>query len=125
MPKDELANLPLAELAERLSLVLDNEFGALKVRDIEALETAQTEKVALLDKIATEWSEQRANPGEASSSDNASLPEVLKTCKEKHARNDIILRRQIEEVRSILNALTLQTSNKAQEVYNKLGKLIG
>ena len=125
MPKDELADLPLTELVEQLSLVLDNEFGALKIRDIEALESAQAEKVALLDKIATEWSQQRSNPDEASSSDTASLPERLKACKEKHARNDIILRRQIEEVRSILNALTHQTSNKAQEVYNKLGKLIG
>jgi flagellar biosynthesis/type III secretory pathway chaperone len=115
----------LASLAEQLSFVLEKEFEALQVRDIEKIENAQSEKVRLLNQIADEWSTQQDVKNTDSQNNNdAHLRELLLSCKQKHARNDIILRRQIEEVKSILTTLTTQTKNQSHEVYNKLGKLI-
>ena len=121
----EAASAQLANLAELLSAVLEKEFEALQTRDIETLENAQSEKVRLLNQIASDWSILQDAKNTDSTNDNeAHLRELLISCKQKHARNDIMLRRQIEEVKSILNTLTMQTKSPTQEVYNKLGKLI-
>lgn len=125
MYKDQPATTQLASLAERLSAVLEKEFEALRTRDIETLEDAQSEKVHLLDQIADGWSIMQDTKNTNPTSDNeAHLRDLLLSCKQKHARNDIMLRRQIEEVKAILSTLTMQKKSQAQEVYNKLGKLI-
>ena len=125
MQDDNPAPTQLGSLAERLTVVLEKEFEALQARDIEVLEGAQKEKVHLLNQIADGWSLlQDEKNAESSNNNNARLREILISCKRKHVRNDIMLRRQIEEVKSILNTLTMQTKSQTQEVYNKLGKLI-
>ena len=125
MQDDNPAPTQLGSLAERLSVVLEKEFEALQARDIEVLEGAQKEKVHLLNQIADGWSLlQDEKNAESSNNNDAHLREILISCKRKHVRNDIMLRRQIEEVKSILNTLTMQTKSQTQEVYNKLGKLI-
>ena len=125
MRDDNPDTTQLGSSAERLSIVLEKEFEALQARDIEALEGAQSEKVRLLNQIADGWSLlQDEKNTESSNNNDAHLREVLISCKRKHVRNDIMLRRQIEEVKSILNTLTMQTKSQTQEVYNKLGKLI-
>jgi len=125
MQDDNPATTQLGTLAERLSIVLEKEFEALQARDTEVLEGAQSEKVRLLNQIADGWSLlQDENNAESSNNNDAHLREILISCKRKHVRNDIMLRRQIEEVKSILNTLTMQTKSQTQEVYNKLGKLI-
>lgn len=125
MQDDNPAPTQLGSLAERLSVVLEKEFEALQARDIEVLEGAQKEKVHLLNQIADGWSLlQDEKNAESSNNNDARLREILISCKRKHVRNDIMLRRQIEEVKSILNTLTMQTKSQTQEVYNKLGKLI-
>ena len=125
MHDDNPATTQLGSLAERLSIVLEKEFEALQARDTEVLEGAQSEKVRLLNQIADGWSLlQDEKNAESSSNNDAYLREILISCKRKHVRNDIMLRRQIEEVKSILNTLTMQTKSHSQEVYNKLGKLI-
>ena len=125
MQDDNPATTQLGTLAERLSIVLEKEFEALQARDIEVLEGAQKEKVHLLNQIADGWSLlQDEKNAESSNNNDARLREILISCKRKHVRNDIMLRRQIEEVKSILNTLTMQTKSHTQEVYNKLGKLI-
>ena len=125
MRDDNPDTTQLVSSAERLSIVLEKEFEALQARDIEALEGAQSEKVRLLNQIADGWSLlQDEKNTESSNNNDAHLREILISCKRKHVRNDIMLRRQIEEVKSILNTLTMQTKSQTQEVYNKLGKLI-
>ena len=125
MQDDNPAPTQLGSLAERLTVVLEKEFEALQARDIEVLEGAQKEKVHLLNQIADGWSLlQDEKNAESSNNNDAPLREILISCKRKHVRNDIMLRRQIEEVKSILNTLTMQTKSQTQEVYNKLGKLI-
>jgi flagellar biosynthesis/type III secretory pathway chaperone len=125
MQDDNPATTQLGNLAELLSIVLEKEFEALQARDIEVLEGTQSEKVLLLNQIADGWSLlQDEKNAESSNNNDAHLREILISCKRKHVRNDIMLRRQIEEVKSILNTLTMQTKSHTQEVYNKLGKLI-
>jgi flagellar biosynthesis/type III secretory pathway chaperone len=125
MQDDNPATTQLGNLAELLSIVLEKEFEALQARDIEVLEGTQSEKVLLLNQIADGWSLlQDEKNAESSNNNDAHIREILISCKRKHVRNDIMLRRQIEEVKSILSTLTMHKKSQTQEVYNKLGKLI-
>ena len=48
---------------------------------------------------------------------------LIETCREKHIRNDILLRKQIDEVQALIGTLTSQTAGNYGNIYNKLGKI--
>ena len=111
----------LTELGERLSVVLDKEFEALAQKNLPLLESLQSQKVELLSEIESSW---KASPD--MDKDERSFKEVrslIEACREKHIRNDILLRKQIDEVQALIGTLTSQTSGNYGNVYNKLGKI--
>ena len=111
----------LTELGERLSLVLDKEFEALAQKNLPLLESLQSQKVELLSEIESSW---KNSPD--LDKDRSSLEEIrslIEACREKHIRNDILLRKQIDEVQALIGTLTSQTSGNYGNVYNKLGKI--
>ena len=111
----------LTELGERLSLVLDKEFEALAQKNLPLLESLQSQKVDLLFEIESSWKA----PPNLDKDDNSfnEVKSLIETCREKHIRNDILLRKQIDEVQALIGTLTSQTSGNYGNVYNKLGKL--
>ena len=111
----------LTELGERLGFVLDKEFEALAQKNLPLLESLQSQKVDLLSEIESSW---KKSPDLYK--DDSSFNEVrslIETCREKHIRNDILLRKQIDEVQALIGTLTSQTSGNYGNVYNKLGKI--
>ena len=111
----------LTEMGERLGIVLDKEFEALAQKNLPFLESLQSQKVELLSEIESSWkTSPDPDKDESSFQDIRSL---IETCREKHIRNDILLRKQIEEVQALIGTLTSQTSGNYGNVYNKLGKI--
>ena len=111
----------LTELGERLSVVLDKEFEALAQKNLPLLESLQSQKVELLSEIESSWkSSQDLDKDDNSFEEVRSL---IEACREKHIRNDILLRKQIDEVQALIGTLTSQTSGNYGNVYNKLGKI--
>ena len=111
----------LTELGERLSLVLDNEFEALAKKNLPFLESLQGQKVELLSEIENSW---RNSPDiDKDDSSFGDIRSLIETCREKHIRNDILLRKQIDEVQALIGTLTSQSSGNYGNVYNKLGKI--
>ena len=111
----------LTALGERLSIVLDKEFEALAQKNLALLESLQSQKVELLSEIEVSW---KNSPD--LDKDDSSFGEIrsfIETCREKHIRNDILLRKQIDEVQALIGTLTSQTSGNYGNVYNKLGKI--
>ena len=112
----------LAELGERLSAVLEKEFSALVDKDLDLLESLQTQKIELLTQVESTW--QGFNPETSSEQDALESVRVLMAdCKDKHIRNDLLLRRQMETVKSLLTTLTSQSAEQFGNVYNKLGRM--
>jgi len=48
---------------------------------------------------------------------------LMADCKDKHIRNDLLLRRQMETVKNLLATLTNQSAERFGDVYNKLGRI--
>ena len=111
----------LTELGERLSLVLDKEFEALAQKNLPLLESLQSQKVELLSEIESSWKNSPDLDKDRSSFEE--LRSLIEACREKHIRNDILLRKQIDEVQALIGTLTSQTSGNYGNVYNKLGKI--
>ena len=112
----------LTELGERLAAVLEKEFSALVEKNLDLLESLQSQKVALLTEIEQTW--QGFNTETVA--DQTALDAVralMADCKDKHIRNDLLLRRQMETVRTLLATLTSQSAERFGDVYNKLGRI--
>ena len=116
----------LAELSESLFSVLEKEFDALGSNNLEAIEECQKVKIALLEAISQIWSHLPTDTSKLPDKGEniATIRERLKSCKEMNQRNDILLRRQIEEVKILLDSLTFQKDKVVPSVYNKLGKIV-
>ncbi|MBK87616.1 MAG: hypothetical protein CMQ44_02055 [Gammaproteobacteria bacterium] len=112
----------LTELGERLTAVLEKEFSALVEKNLDLLESLQSQKVALLTEIEQTW--QGFNTETVA--DQTALEVVralMADCRDKHIRNDLLLRRQMETVKTLLATLTSQSAERFGDVYNKLGRL--
>ena len=112
----------LANLGEQLSAVLEKEFSALVEKNLDLLESLQLQKVDLLSQIETAW---QGYDNEMAAEQDA-LQEVrvlMSECKDKHIRNDLLLRRQMETVKNLLATLTSQSADQFGDVYNKLGRM--
>tara|TARA_B100000963_G_scaffold324012_1_gene309205 strand:+ start:801 stop:1175 length:375 start_codon:yes stop_codon:yes gene_type:complete len=112
----------LTELGVRLAAVLEKEFSALVEKNLDLLESLQSQKVALLTEIEQTW--QGFNTETVA--DQTALDAVralMADCKDKHIRNDLLLRRQMETVKTLLATLTSQSAERFGDVYNKLGRI--
>ena len=112
----------LTELGERLTAVLEKEFSALVEKNLDLLESLQSQKVALLTEIELTW---QGFNSEAVADQTAldAVRALMADCKDKHIRNDLLLRRQMETVKTLLATLTSQSAERFGDVYNKLGRI--
>lgn len=101
--------------------MLDQEFEALKARDIVRFETLQTEKTNLLALIST-----------AAGSDAARLPagttredfkDLIAHCRDALRRNECLVSHQLASIRGALHTLTAGSQVAGVEVYDQLGKM--
>ena len=118
-------------LGNQLKNSLEEEFIALTEKNLDHLETVQQRKVELLQSIQAQWpqelsSEAEESPtGEVSSSDPLwdEARTLLNECKEAHIRNDLLLKRQLEVVRSVLSSLTQRSADNHSALYDKMGRM--
>ena len=114
----------IVTLTKGLETLLAEEFGLLERRELEKIETLQSQKISLMEQIAEGWAELR-NAAEHPS-DVELLSELqgkLEHCRDLHHRNDLLLRKQMEITRNLISIIT-NRSQKQAEVYDRLGRLI-
>jgi flagellar biosynthesis/type III secretory pathway chaperone len=93
----------------------------LEAKSFNYVEDLQNSKFELMQELQLAWEAMRADK-DSSSPLIDELTQKLEICKEKHLRNSILLNKQMEITRNLLNAITQKTSENAS-VYDKLGKL--
>ena len=120
-------------LGNQLKSTLDEEFIALSEKNLDHLESVQIRKVSLLESIQAQWP-QDVGTGAAASADSdlktndPSDPlwdearSLLNECKEAHIRNDLLLKRQLEVVRTVLSSLTQRSADNHSALNDKMGR---
>ena len=121
-------------LGNQLKGTLEEEFIALSEKNLDHLETVQVRKVPLLESIQAQWPQDVDTGAEADTNsdldtDDPSDPlwdearSLLNECKEAHIRNDLLLKRQLEVVRTVLSSLTQRSADNHSALYDKMGRV--
>ncbi|MBC8409473.1 MAG: hypothetical protein H8E12_12245 [Rhodobacteraceae bacterium] len=114
----------LSILIESLKTLLDEEFLLLGSKDLDTVESIQERKMSLMEELGNLWSSYL----EASSSANENLPvkkefqSKLIDCRDKHIRNDLLLKKQLEITKNLIQVIT-NRSNDQVNIYNRLGRI--
>jgi len=114
----------LSILIESLKTLLDEEFLLLGSKDLDTVESIQERKMSLMEELGNLW----ASYLEASSSANENLPvkkefqSKLIDCRDKHIRNDLLLKKQLEITKNLIQVIT-NRSNDQVNIYNRLGRI--
>lgn len=121
-------------LGNQLKRSLEEEFIALSEKNLDHLETVQVRKVSLLESIQAQWPQYVDTGAESDTNsdlntDDPSDPlwdearSLLNECKEAHIRNDLLLKRQLEVVRTVLSSLTQRSADNHSALYDKMGRM--
>ena len=120
-------------LGNQLKSTLEEEFIALSEKNLDHLETVQVRKVSLLESIQAQWPQEADTRSEADASPSAEdatadplwdeARTLLNECKEAHIRNDLLLKRQLEVVRTVLSSLTQRSADNHSALYDKRGRM--
>ena len=114
----------LSILIESLKTLLDEEFVLLGSKDLDTVESIQERKISLMEELGNLWS----NYLEASSGANENLPvknefqSKLVDCRDKHIRNDLLLKKQLEITKNLIQVITNRSNDQAN-IYNRLGRI--
>ena len=118
-------------LGNELKSTLEEEFIALSEKNLDHLEIVQVRKVSLLHSIQAQWPQDVAS-GEDDAEPPVQVTEdplwseartLLNECKEAHIRNDLLLKRQLEVVRTVLSSLTQRSADNHSALYDKMGRI--
>ena len=113
----------LSVLSKSLFKLLDEEFELLSGRDFLSVEKIQVQKVERMQELDILW--KSVGSGDLSEDQLVLFDEIrskLEECKDKHLRNDILLKKQMEITKNLISVLT-NRNDLQTNVYNKLGKL--
>ena len=117
-------------LGNQLKSTLEEEFIALSEKNLDHIEAVQIRKVELLQSIQTQWPQSSdSDDVETMAANDTSDPlwdearTLLNECKEAHIRNDLLLKRQLEVVRTVLSSLTQRSADNHSALYDKMGRM--
>ena len=121
-------------LGNQLKGTLEEEFIALSEKNLDHLETVQVRKVSLLESIQAQWPQDVDTGAEAGTNSNLNTDDpsdplwdearsLMNECKEAHIRNDLLLKRQLEVVRTVLSSLTQRSADNHTALYDKMGRM--
>ena len=114
----------LSILIESLKTLLDEEFVLLGSKDLDTVESIQERIISLMEELGNLWSSYL----EASTGANENLPvknefqSKLVDCRDKHIRNDLLLKKQLEITKNLIQVITNRSNDQAN-IYNRLGRI--
>jgi len=108
---------------DSLESVLEQEFEALKIQDLDHLDRLLNAKNALLEEIGKMTGVQ--SPQDADELDDSwqNFRSKMLYCRNLHRRNEILILRKLDAIRGALKSLQVTDPSSSVEVYDRLGKL--
>ena len=108
---------------DSLESVLEQEFEALKVQDLDHLDRLLNAKNTLLEEIGQMTGVQ--SPQDADELDDSwqNFRSKMLYCRNLHRRNEILILRKLDAIRGALKSLQVTDPSSSVEVYDRLGKL--
>lgn len=117
---DELA----AAMEQGLTLhsLLEEEFEALRVQDLNVFEALQTTKLTIF-KNLTALTGVDTEHSHIDDSSWVCFRDLMSECRDMHRRNEILIIRKLDAIRGTLQTLNGSDSPASVEVYDRLGRM--
>jgi len=108
---------------DTLEFVLEQEFEALKIQDLDHLDRLLNAKTDLLQEIGQMTGVK--SPQDADDLDDSwqNFRSKMLYCRNLHRRNEILILRKLDAIRGALKSLQITDPSSSVEVYDRLGKL--
>ena len=114
----------IAALQNALALkdLLEQEFEALRVQDLDAFEGMQDRKLDIFDTLN---SLTRVGTPESviDDPDWDGFRQIILDCRELHRRNEVLITRKLDAIRGTLNTLLGIDQASSVEVYDRMGRM--
>ena len=122
----------LAQTAQRLKTLLDEEFVVLKNQELDAFEALQSEKIQLIKSLSEVFQTAGATPDpdpeqlaqhlNTTRDELAVVIDTMRECKQLHQRNELFILRKLDAIKGALATLRSESQGGQLELYDKLGK---
>lgn len=110
------------EHGEVLRMLLEQEFEALRVQDLDRFESLQPEKLKIFETLTH-------LTGVGTPANRLEQPEwdgfrqLIADCRELHRRNEVLISRKLDAIRGTLHTLRGSDPTAPVEVYDRLGRM--
>ncbi len=110
------------EHGDALRHLLEQEFEALRVQDLDRFESLQPEKLKIFETLT--WL-----TGVGTEADRLSQPgwdgfrRQIAECRDLHRRNEVLISRKLDAIRGTLHTLRGSDPTASVEVYDRLGRM--
>ena len=118
VPAEPDLHLLAQALVVQLGQMLELEFDALKIQNLDEFERLQPIKNDLLSQL-TEMAPNREILEE--DPQWSGWLESIAECRDKHRRNAVLMERKLESIRGALDSLRLPGTGSGVEIYDRLG----
>ncbi len=102
--------------------ILEKEFDALRVQDLDRFESLQPEKLRIFEVLA-------ALSGVGTPGSRLEAPgwdafrELIANCRDLHRRNEVLISRKLDAIRGTLHTLRGADPTAPVEIYDRLGRM--
>jgi len=110
------------EYGNSLHQLLENEFEALRVQDLDTFESLQDTKLAIFQTLAT-LTGIDTDDNKLDTPDWDSFKNLIKECRDLHRRNEVLISRKLDAIRGTLHTLRGSDPTASVEVYDRLGRM--
>jgi flagellar biosynthesis/type III secretory pathway chaperone len=121
---DTVPGLALAmERVQALSSVLEEEFEALKVQDLDRFEQLLNLKTDLLQELSDITGVRQPEDADALGDEWSLFREEMLACRDMHRRNEMLIVRKLDAIRGALDSLQFTDPASSVDVYDRLGRV--
>ena len=121
---DTVPGLALAmERVQALSSVLEEEFEALKMQDLDRFEQLLYLKTDLLQELSDITGVRQPEDADALGDEWSLFREEMLACRDMHRRNEILIVRKLDAIRGALDSLQITDPASSVDVYDRLGRV--
>ena len=108
---------------DRLVDLLDEEFNALKVQDLDAFEELLNEKNHILADLTQLTGVRQPEDADLLGPEWTPFRTRMVSCRDMHRRNEILILRKLDAIRGALESLNVNDPTSPVEVYDRLGQI--
>jgi flagellar biosynthesis/type III secretory pathway chaperone len=108
---------------DELASVLEEEFSALKVQDLDRFEQLLTHKTDLLQQLSAITGVKQPEDADKLGPPWEEFRSRMLACRDLHRRNEILIVRKLDAIRGALDSLQVTDPASSVEVYDRLGRV--